>query len=539
MLRERLEAKGRLFPPSDAVAGSPEERQIIDHAAAELEGLGLDVGRYSFECMSWREKYTEVSVKSHRFSAVAMPYSPSAEIEGELVHVGDAAHPRDWEGLDLSGKVALVQLYRKLDEATWQYIEAVLHGAEAVIFYDRFPSRRRRMVVLFSLDYRFGPGAPPPVPAVAVSFEDGVRLTKTARRGEKVSVRVEAEVDHAATSQVVFAGDLSGPVISAHADKWLSGFTDDVLGVGMLLELARELREGAGYVLFGAEESGAPAYSPWYWIWGSRSFVKHLARAGSIGEFGALLNLDTLGGARLRIAASGPDFAEALRELAGAEVGPDSVLFDSFSFTMAGIPAATFHTFPELWSVYHSDADTSAAVNWEGVERAYRAVVHVAKVLAEKRWSLMRYDLLVSSILEKLERLSFLREARELASEVAKLRVGCEEEARELRRALTRAIFRGHYETELVESEVVYPYQLDVADDLVKLREALAGGGSLDAALRGLRRVPGFEQALPSLEPLRRSTLSQSSLREYYTALERAVLESLAMLREAIASLRR
>ncbi|MEM0377509.1 MAG: hypothetical protein QXI90_07045, partial [Thermofilum sp.] len=86
---------------------------------------------------------------------------------------------------------------------------------------------------------------------------------------------------------------------------------------------------------------------------------------------------------------------------------------------------------------------------------------------------------------------------------------------------------------------VVYPYPLDVADDLVKLREALAGSGSLDAALRGLRRVPGFEQALPSLEPLRRSTLSQSSLREYYAALERAALESLAMLREAIASLRR
>lgn len=539
MVRERLEAKGRLFPRGDAVAGSAEERSIIDQVVAELEGLGLSASRYSFECMSWREKHTEVKVRGRRFAAVAMPYSPSAEVEGEIVHVSDAAHPREWEGFDLSGKVALVQLYRKLDEATWQYIHAVLRGAEAVIFYDRFPSRKRRMVVLFSLDYRFGPGAPPPVPAVAVSFEDGVRLTKAARMGEKVSIRVEAEVDHAASSQVVFAGDLSGPVISAHADKWLSGFTDDVLGVSMLLELAGELRENAGYILFGAEESGAPGYSPWYWIWGSRSYVNHLVRTGGISELGALINLDTLGGAKLRIAASGPDFAEALRGLAGAEVGPDSVIFDSFSFTMAGVPAATFHTFPELWSVYHSDADTPAAVDWQGVERAYRTVLQVAKAFAEKRWSLFRYDLLVSSILEKLKKLSFLEEARKLASEVANLRVSCEEEARELRRALTRAVFRGHYETELVESEVVYPYLLDVADDLVSLREALSGNSPPGAALRGLRRVPGLEQALPSLEPLGLSKRSQSSVKEYYTALERAVVESLVLLREAIASLRR
>lgn len=540
MLKERLRGVGRHLPLGDAVAGSEEERRVIDYVAAELEGLELSTERYSFECMSWREKYVGARMGMLALNAVAMPYSPSGEIEGRIVHVGDAAHPREWEGVSLDGKIALVQLYRKLDEATWQYIQAVLRGAEAVVFYDRFPSRRRRMVVLFSRDYRFGPGTPPPVPAVAVSFEDGMRLLKAARRGEKVSVKVETEVDHAATSQVVYAGDLSGPVISAHADKWLAGFTDDVIGVGMLLELARELRESAGYVLFGAEESGAPAYSPWYWIWGSRSFVGHLDRTGRLKDFGVLLNLDTLGGRRLRIAASGPDFAGALRELvASAEVSSDSVIFDSFSFTLAGVPAATFHTFPELWSVYHSDADTPAAVLWEEVENAYHAVLLTVKMFAEKKWNLMKYDLLVSSILEKLGKLSFIKEARTLAEEVSRLKISCEEEARELRRALTRAVFRGHYETELVESEVIYPYLLDIADDLISLKEAMKKEDASGVMLRGLRRIPGFEQLLPSLEPPIHSTCSSRTIKEYYFALERAAVESLITLREILVSLRR
>lgn len=540
MIRERLEALWVELPRGDAVAGSAEEREILKRVAEELEALGLDVHWYGFECLSWRERFVELSTEGYSPRAVAMPYSLTKDVEGPLVHVGDAALPREWEGVELDGKIALVQLYRKVDEATWQYIQAVLRGAEAVIFYDRFPSRRRRMVVLFSLDYRFGPGAPPPIPAVTVSFEDGMRLLKLARRGGRVSVRVETEVDHGAYSHVVYAGNLSGPVISAHADKWLTGFTDDVLGLGMLLELAKEFRDRAGYLVFGSEESGAPAYSPWYWIWGSRKFVEYLERTGRLSDFGVLLNLDTLGGRGLRVAASGPDFAGALREVVvDAEVGADSVIFDSFSFTSAGVPAATFHTFPELWGLYHSDSDTPSSVDWTGVERAWRAVKSTVEVLAKRGWNLMRYDLLVAGIVEKLNGLSFMDEARSLASEVAKLQVSSEEEARELRRALTRAIFRGHYERELVESEVVYPYLLDVAEDLVKLREVFDRGGSSSVALRGLRRIPGLEQVLPSVEAPTRLACDKKAAREYYAALERAVRESLAALREEIASLRR
>jgi Predicted aminopeptidase, Iap family len=112
--------------------------------------------------MTWREKHAEVAVYRCMLKAVAMPYSPPGDVEAEVVHVGEAALPHEWEKFDLHGKIALVKFYHKLDEAGWQYLEAVWRGAEAVVFYDRFPSRRRRMVITYSRDYRFTAGAPPP-----------------------------------------------------------------------------------------------------------------------------------------------------------------------------------------------------------------------------------------------------------------------------------------------------------------------------------------------------------------------------------------
>jgi hypothetical protein len=289
-------------------------------------------------------------------------------------------------------------------------------------------------------------------------------LLRTAREGGKVRVLVEAEVEHSSSSAVVYAGDLSGPVLSAHADKWLTGFTDDVLGVSLLLLLASELRI-----------------------------------------------------------------------LGGVETGPDQVIFDSFSFTMKGVPAATFHTFPELWGVYHTDVDTPSHVNWEGVGRAYESVLRAARAFLKERWGIMKYSALVDSVLSKLRLVEFLPEARLALERLARLRVSDEHTARALRRALTRPVFRGHYETELVESEVVYPYLLDVIDDYLSLRDALSTG-NLHAALRGLRRVPGTEEMLPSVEPPARVT--PGYLREYYRALELAVRESLKALSESIAALK-
>jgi hypothetical protein len=86
-----------------------------------------------------------------------------------------------------------------------------------------------------------------------------------------------------------------------------------------------------------------------------------------------------------------------------------------------------------------------------------------------------------------------------------------------------------------VESEVVYPYLLDVVDDYLRLRDALSTG-NLHAALRGLRRVPGTEEMLPSVEPPARVT--PGYLREYYRALELAVRESLKALSGSIAALK-
>ncbi len=542
---ERVAQLASGIPPNDVVAGSPSEKMLAEKLRGFLESLGLETGVYEFEALSWEERYVEVSSGNLKFRGIALPYALSGEAEGEVVYMDEKILEEEWVSSKVSGKIVLVKFYEKVDEAVWQYIQAVRFGAEAVIFMDIYPSRVRRMVLTLNTDYRFEEGTPPPIPAVAVSLEDGMRILKLSREGKKVSVKVEANVDHFSKSRVVYAGSLDGPVFSAHIDKWLAGFTDNVLGVGIVMLLAERLRDGAGYIFFGSEESGAPGYSPWYWIWGSRSFADYLERRGFLESFGVLLNVDTLGGAEIRVSASTPDVQAGIAEVLGREVRvcPDQVIFDSFSFTLKGVPSTTTHTFPEILPVYHTDLDTPSNVNWEGVGRAVNVLEKVALEFKAKRWNMFKYGELTRSIVSRLERVAHLPSAQRAIDTISGLRVEDEGDARPLRRALTGPMFWGRYDRVFRDSEVYYPLFTDAIDDLVLLSEILSGARSVSDVqkMRGLRRIAGFEEMLPSVEPVfyGRVLSSPAFLKELYHTLERIVEKDINTLLERIQALKK
>jgi len=544
-IAEKLASIAAGTPQSDVVAGSEQERAISENLRAFLESLGLETGVYEFEALSWEERYVEVGFKGLKLRSVALPYSLPGEAEGKVVYVGGRILEDEWASIDLSGKIALVKFFSKVDEAEWQYIRAVRAGAEAVVFMDNYPNRLRKMVLTLNTDYRFTEGTPPPIPAVAVSLEDGLRILKLAHRGEKLLVRVDTKVDHYSRSRVVYAGSLEGPVFSAHIDKWLSGFTDDVLGVGVVMLLAERLRDSAGYIFFGSEESGAPGYSPWYWIWGSRSFAEYLEKTGLLDDFGMLLNVDTLGGREVRVSASTPDVQEGIADAIGssARICPDQVIFDSFSFTMKGIPSTTTHTFPEVLPVYHTDMDTPAFVDWQGVERAVRVLERIATEFAAKRWGMFKYAELTRRIAERLERVSHLPSAAKAVELLQSLRLDSEESARQVRRALTGPMFWGRYDRVFRDSEVYYPLFTDAIDDLVLLSDILAGARSPAdvAGMKGLRRISGFEVVLPSVEPVfyGRVLSSPGFLKELYLVLERVVEKDINTLVERLQALKK
>lgn len=489
----------------DIVAGSREERESLEKIRGIFEELQLPVETYSFQCSSWREKHVSLHLHDHELKAVAMPNSPSGSVEAKAVYVGERILREEFRGLDLTGKIAVVKMYRKIDEISWQYLRAVERGAEAVIFVDPYPDRRRRIVIVPSVDYTFSVGSPPPVPVASVSLEDGLKLVQAANRGEKISLEIETDANNSATTGVVAAGNLEGPIFTAHIDKWLSGFTDNVLGVGIVLALAEKYRENAGFIVFGSEEFGAPGYSPWYWIWGSRSFVSRLNERDRLSELGLIINFDTLGGQNISLSASGVDLLSGLRKILGDSYRytPDQVIFDSFSFTMHGHPALTIHTFEDTLPIYHTDKDVPGNVNWQKIEEAVQLAEIIATHYMKNKWKMLDYTVLIDKVTEKAMKLKDIKEASELIDFLEKIKIENEKQAHYIRRELTRPIYAGTYGEVFEDPVVSYPYLLEAIEDLLSLTQSPLDNTTGESKLKALvKTVPGWETKIYDLRIL-------------------------------------
>ena len=445
-IREKTEQLFKELGQNDIVAGSKEETGSLENIRGTFEALQLPVEKYIFECTSWREEHVSLRLSARRLKAVTMPNSPPGYVEARPIYIGERILREEFHGLDLSGKIAVAKMYGEIDEISWQYLRAVESGAEAVIFVDPYPDRRRKIVIAPSLNYTFSAGSPPPVPVVSVSLEDGLRLVDSANRGEKISLEVETSINHSASTGIIVAGNIEGPVFTAHIDKWLSGFTDNVLGVGIVASLAENYRENAGYIIFGAEEYGAPGYSPFYWIWGSRSLVTRFAENGRLGELGLVINFDTLGGRNITISASSVDLLAGLEKVLGQtyRYTMDQTIFDSFSFTMHGHPAITIHTYEETLPVYHTDRDTPEYVDWQKVLEAVNLAEKIAQQFTEKKWAILHYPALLDKIREKAQKFAEIAETQPLLELLDKTKIGNEEQARLLRRELTKPVFTGN-----------------------------------------------------------------------------------------------
>lgn len=530
-----------IFPRGDVVSGSVEEREVGEQIRGLLESHGIDAHIYTFRSLSWKEEEVAVEADGTTFSACTMPYTPSGDVESEVIYVGYGVFEEEWRNLDVEDKIVLIKWFDpKLDEAVWQYINAVKMGASAVIFFDPYPSRRRRMVLTLNTDYRFGGGTPPYVPAVSVSFEDGMRLVKLARSGAEARVYAVTRVDHGATSYTVYGGNLEGPVFTAHIDKWLTGFTDNVLGTAMVMMLAKSFGEEAGYILFGSEESGAPDYSPWYWIWGSREFARYLEEKDLIDKTGIILNLDVLGGARIHVSASGPDFRKGVMKILGGEVsyGPDETIYDSFSFTLRGVASLTFNTFEEMLPYYHTDRDVQENVSWTHVGRALRYASELAKAFIKERWGIMEYGALTQAIREKLRPISSVGRAKRIIDLLDDIKVEDESTARQIRRSLTAPLYHGRYESTFNDIVVAYPYLLDPVNDLLILERALQGKAD-PLKIKGYRIISGHETIFPSVETVfGKKTIPKNIIKEAYTSLRGIVERNLMLLEERLIGLR-
>ena len=303
--------------------------------------------------------------------------SENMVVKGSLAYAGLAA-PADLEGVDLDGKIALIErggltLADKVDAAAQA-------GAEAAVIFNNaegdeyFWGRLLRDVA---------------IPAIGITRNQGIELAEAVNSGRVVEVELSRLAQDASLSRNVVAElnnevyDDEVVVIGAHLDTtpFTQGANDNGSGIAVASILAQELADDAlpfdlVFVLFGAEETG---------LNGSYHYVRELA-LGERARVRAMINLDVVGTGDISAAGS-----EEMRDLVGqvAEtIGIDLTVneeheligSDHVAFLQAGID--TLLLFADDHTYINSPDDTLARLEAEPMGQAAAIAMRIIERLA-------------------------------------------------------------------------------------------------------------------------------------------------------------
>jgi Iap family predicted aminopeptidase len=384
---ERLEGIGS-HPLGFRVAGTPEEREAVQFVAQEMTSLGLqDVTKEPVPVDAWRlqEAFVELAdgtrVEGASFGGV--PETGARGVEGELVRVGRGGRKQldrlDLAGLDVAGKIALVewQVAR-----LWPYhvgLELGLRGAKAMVLYT--PEGGPYYQAPGSLGTFDGIWHAEGPPCVTVRREDAPRLEGRVR----VVLRAPRKPARAANVTGYLPGRRRGvPVIVAgHHDGWFRAAFDDATGVAVTLELARAFLEAGvkpsrpiAFVSHTAEEYGIAesaydwCYGAWYqvvaehreWTTGSPFYLN----VEGSGRRGDVFSLDVP-----------PELTAWIRRHCraaerdgllphGWRLDRPNTWTEVWPFLAAGIPGINISTFTDGFdrTEYHTQYDTSDKVDF-------------------------------------------------------------------------------------------------------------------------------------------------------------------------------
>ncbi len=369
MKNEVIILNNKLFT-KEIITGTSDEHNV----AMELKNLFQEHGADQvflehINVMSWYEKECFLEIGDQVIRCFSLPYTLTDDIEAPIVFANYYGERISLES-DPHGKVVVIPFPPDPDDAKFVMLRLYDAGALAVIFYDVLPGRYRRIVVTGVEGFPFNYGAPPPIPVISITKEDYLKLFM--RRTSHIRIFVKTRVDHGRYGYNVIAiynGSKDYEIIySVHHDHWFTGFSDDLIGLEIILKFSKKLgrlnnrKYTTILASFTAEESGAPGYSGWYWIWGSRKYLENRSIKSDLDNILMNICLDTLFTSKVHVAFN-IFLQDIVKELVNRGAVDSSLLeneqpyFDSFSFTLHGIPSITLHTFHELRVNYHTNLD--------------------------------------------------------------------------------------------------------------------------------------------------------------------------------------
>ncbi len=162
--------------------------------------------------------------------------SSSGTVDGELVYV-NYARPADLDGLDLTGKIALVRRNANYHRSS-QYRNLIEAGAVAMLYVS---AAGDNLIQVGTVTDGWAPEGT--IPAVTIGSDDGDALRSALGDGQAVAVAIAVDTEVADGGGRNVIGRIEGReageiVIGAHYDTWFTGSVDNGSGVAAVLALA-------------------------------------------------------------------------------------------------------------------------------------------------------------------------------------------------------------------------------------------------------------------------------------------------------------
>ena len=362
------------------MAGSDGERAAASLVADAFEDAGVQaVHTESFELSAWEREDATLSVtttgtdgtdRTREFPALALPYTPSGSVSGELVDVGHGT-PAEIDAVDVTDAIAVASTTTPPGSRFVHRMEtfgcAVEAGAGGFVFVNHVDGQ---LPPTGSLTF----GEEAPAVAVGVSSETGGWLREYARNTDgpagTASLSVDASVRPGTSQNVV--GRL-GPateerlLLLAHYDGHdiAEAALDNGCGIATLVTAARilagaDLPIGVDVVGVGCEEVGLLG-------------AEHLASTTDLERIRGVVNIDGAGRCRdLRALTHTSETAAAIARAVSTATGrPIAVeetphpFSDQWPFLRRGVPSLQLHSDTDErgrgWG--HTHADTRDKVD--------------------------------------------------------------------------------------------------------------------------------------------------------------------------------
>ncbi|NVB81759.1 MAG: M28 family peptidase [Kofleriaceae bacterium] len=245
--------------------GTEAGRMAAAYIESRFEMLGLeDVHQETFQIPRWQLNNKALSISIDGVMSTpgfdVFEAAGSGVADGPIVDVASATDA-DLEGLDLTGKIALVKRETSFHRSA-QLRNVAAKGATAMLYLSVAPENLRQVGSV-----RFGWNANEPIPAITIGADDGAMIKAALDAQKTVTAHIAVDATSVPANGINIVGKITGErpetiVLGAHYDTWATGSSDNGSGVAELLAVAarRVQHEKPRYTLvfvaYDGEETG-------------------------------------------------------------------------------------------------------------------------------------------------------------------------------------------------------------------------------------------------------------------------------------------